>query len=127
MRALRAAIEPAFFELERFPCLPGDGLDMPVTTGVAEQCRWEAGSDDTEGTLSDPSVGLPFSFERPLLPDSLSIPTPLRGPPGPEKKKTEARYECERPPSLAYASGNICFGDCRRHLVPKSIVSDNTS
>jgi len=32
MRALRVAAKHAFFELERFPCLSADGLDMPAAT-----------------------------------------------------------------------------------------------
>jgi len=81
-----------------------------------------------EGTRYDPSVGLLWSFERPSLSDSLPFPTALRGPPGPEKRKTEARDERKHSPFLAYAVVKHVLGlwsqpsgaqvhCCRQHLM----------
>jgi len=46
MRALGAAVEPAFFELERFPFLPADRLDVLPPPALPSCAGREAGSDD---------------------------------------------------------------------------------
>ena len=81
-----------------------------------------------KGTRYDPSVGLLFSFERSSLSDCLSLPTPLRGPPGPEKRKRQRQgMSASALTPSRMPLGNIYLGDGRCHLVLKSIVSDNTS